>query len=87
MARKGFLNSEEINTLVFSCFEFGVKFPVYFPDVALTRKIHELVFDVPAFSRNIEQFASSVGRRGIVSTMQLTWKVLSLWVFGKRIYS
>ena len=24
-------------------------FPVYFPDVPLTRKIHELAFDVPRF--------------------------------------
>ena len=43
MARKGYLNSEEIDTLVFSCHEFGAKFPVYFPDVPLTRKIHEAV--------------------------------------------
>ena len=49
MARKGYLNSEEIDTLVFSCHGFGAKFPVYFPDVPLTRKIHELAFDVPRF--------------------------------------
>ena len=51
MARKGYLNSEEIDTLVFNCHEFGAKFPVYFPDVPLTRKIHELAFDVPRFVR------------------------------------
>ena len=49
MAHKGYLNSEETDTLVFSCHEFGAKFPVYFPDVSLTRKIHELAFDVPRF--------------------------------------
>ena len=49
MACKGYLNSEEIDTLVFSCHEFGAKFPVYFPDVHLTRKFHELAFDVPRF--------------------------------------
>ena len=36
MTRKGYLNSEEIDTLVFSCHEFGAKFPVYFPNVSLT---------------------------------------------------
>ena len=49
MAYKGYLNSEEFDTLVFSCYEFGAKFPVYFPDVPLTHKIHELAFDVPRF--------------------------------------
>ena len=49
MARKGYLNLEEIDTLVFSCHGFGVKFPVYFPDASLTRKIHELAFDVLRF--------------------------------------
>ena len=32
MARKGYLNSEKIDTLIFSCHEFGAKFPVYFPE-------------------------------------------------------
>ena len=32
MACKGYLNSEKIDTLVFSCGEFGAKFPVYFPE-------------------------------------------------------
>ena len=36
MARKGYLNSEEIDTVVFSCHELGAKFPVYLPDVSLT---------------------------------------------------
>ena len=31
------------------CCKFGELFPVYFPRVALTTKIHELVFDVPCF--------------------------------------
>ena len=35
MARKGYLNSEEIDTVVFSCHELGAKFPVYLPDVSL----------------------------------------------------
>ena len=34
MARKGYLNSEEI-AVVFSCHELGAKFPVYLPDVSL----------------------------------------------------
>ena len=49
MARKGYLNSEEIDTLVISCHEFGTKFPLYFPDAPLTPKIYELAFDVPRF--------------------------------------
>ena len=51
MARKGYLNSEKIDTLTFSCYGFGSKFSVYFPDVPLTRKIHELTFDVPGFAK------------------------------------
>ena len=87
MAHKGYLNSEETDTLVFSCHEFGAKFPVYFPDVSLTRKIQCTPLMYLDLSRNIKQLASSVKRRGKVSTMLLTWKVLSLWVFGRRIYS
>ena len=49
IARKGYLNSEEIDTLVFSCYEFGAKFQAYIPDVPLTPKIDELAFDVPRF--------------------------------------
>ena len=65
MARRGFLNSEEINTLVFSCFEFGAKFPDYFPDVLFTRKIHELDFDVPRFvkeHRTVILFSEEEGK-------------------------
>ena len=36
MAHKGYLNSEKIDTLTFSCYGFGSKFLVYFPDVPLT---------------------------------------------------
>ena len=49
MARKGYLNSEKIDTLVFSCYEIGAKFQAYVPDVPLTPKIDELAFDVPHF--------------------------------------
>ena len=49
MARKGYLNSEKIDTLIFSCYEFGAKFQAYIPDVPLTPKIHELALDVPHF--------------------------------------
>ena len=49
LACKGYLNSEEIDSLVFSCHEFGVKFSVYFPDVSSNWKIHQLAFDVLRF--------------------------------------
>ena len=49
MACKGYLSLEEIDTLVFSCYEFGAKFQAYIPDVSLNPKIHELAFDVPHF--------------------------------------
>ena len=54
MACKGYLNSEETDTLVFSCHEFGAKFPVYFPDIPLTQEIHELAFDVPRFVKEYQ---------------------------------
>ena len=49
MARKGYLNSEEIDTLVFNYYGFGAKFPVYFGDIPFTWKIHVLAFDAPWF--------------------------------------
>ena len=54
MACKGYLNSEETDTLVFSCHEFGAKFPVYFPDIPLTQEIHELAFGVPRFVKEYQ---------------------------------
>ena len=66
MACKRYLNSEETDTLLFSCYEFKTKIPVYFPDVLLTRKIHELY---PVLSMNIKQLVSSVKRSEKVSTM------------------
>ena len=54
MARKGYLNSEEIYTLVFSCHEFGAKFPIYFPDVSLTRKIQDIVVSLVDVAHNLK---------------------------------
>ena len=48
MARK-FLNNEEIERLGGLCNDFGKKFPIYFPTRKTTRKIHELIFNVPRF--------------------------------------
>ena len=64
MALKGYLNSEEIDTLVFSCHEFGAKFPVYFPDVSLTQKIHELAFDVRCFVKEHQTVGLSSEEEG-----------------------
>ena len=50
MARR-FLSEEEVNSLEILCYEFGTIFPAYFPYRNITRKIHELVFNVPCFVR------------------------------------
>ena len=49
MARKHILLDHEKARLTSLCYKFGELFFVYFPMVALTRKIRELVFDVPRF--------------------------------------
>ena len=49
MARKHILLDHEKARLTSLCYRFGELFLVYFPMVALTRKIRELVFDVPRF--------------------------------------
>ena len=49
MARKHILLDHEKARLTSLCYKFGELFPVYFQRVALTRKIHELVFDFPRF--------------------------------------
>ena len=49
MARKRILLDHEKKRVTSLCYKFGELFPVYFSRVALTRKIHELVFDVSRF--------------------------------------
>ena len=49
MARR-FLTDDECARLRTLCHSFGAKFPVVFPDRNITRKIHELVFNVPEFA-------------------------------------
>ena len=46
-----FLNEDEISTVESLCYKFGQKFPIFFPQRNITRKIHELVFNVPRFIR------------------------------------
>ena len=41
----------------------------------------------PVLWKNIKELASLVKRRGKVSIMLLTWRVVNLWVFDRRIYS
>ena len=48
MARR-FLNNEEIERLEGLCNDFRKKFPIYFLTLNITRKIHELIFNVPRF--------------------------------------
>ena len=49
MARKHILLDHEKARLTSLCYKFGKLFPTYFPRMALARKIHELIFDVPRF--------------------------------------
>ena len=49
MARKHILLDHEKARLTSLCYKLGELFSVYFPRVVLTRKIHELGFDVPCF--------------------------------------
>jgi len=49
MSKKRILCDREIRELRDCCTSFGTLFPVYFPEVNLTRKMHELIFHVPRF--------------------------------------
>ena len=44
-----FLDEAEIYRINVLCTDFGAKFPIYFPNRNIIRKIHELVFTVPNF--------------------------------------
>ena len=46
-----FLFEDKINSLEILCYEFGTIFPAYLPYRNITRKIRELVFNVPCFVR------------------------------------
>jgi len=46
---KTLLNEADIAFVTEKCWEFGALFPQYFPQENITRKIHELVFDIPEF--------------------------------------
>ena len=48
-----FLDEAKINRIDVLCTDFGAKFPIYFPNRNITRKMHELVFTVPNF---VKQF-------------------------------
>jgi len=49
MGKKRLLSETEITKLRDCCHRFGELFPVLFPSVNLTRKMHELIFHVPRF--------------------------------------
>ena len=51
ISARRFLTNSEIVTLEEHCNMFGCLFPKYFPDRSITRKIHELVFNVPKFAK------------------------------------
>ena len=46
---KRFLTEEEILKLEEQCVVFGQKFPMYFPERNIIRKMHELIFNIPKF--------------------------------------
>ena len=43
------LEDHEVSALEKLCLNFGRMFPLYFPQRSITRKIHELIFNVPNF--------------------------------------
>ena len=50
--RKNYLTVVEIARVKYLCNLFGERYPVCFPDETITRKMHELIFDVPRFLEN-----------------------------------
>ena len=61
---KKFLSEAEISRVQAKCWEFGTLFPKYFPNESITRKIHELIFDVPVFlsaHKTIGRYAEEEG--------------------------
>ena len=48
MSRR-FLEDHEVSALEKLCLNFGQMFPLYYPQRNITRKIHELIFNVPNF--------------------------------------
>ena len=51
---KRFLTEEEILKLEEQCVVFGQKFPMYFPERNIIRKMHELIFNIPKFVHKYE---------------------------------
>ena len=47
-----FLTESECTDLEEKCTHFGDIFPIFFPDRKITRKIHELIFNIPRFVKN-----------------------------------
>ena len=55
ISAKRFLTETEINTVKTLCTGFG-NFTKYFPNENFSRKIHELIFDVPCFWRSAKHW-------------------------------
>ena len=49
-----FLNDDEIERLEVLTIEFGEKFPIYFPNRNITRKIHEFIFNLVPFVKKFK---------------------------------
>ena len=61
-----FLSTDEINHLENLCTNFGEKFPLFFPARNITRKIHELIFNIPRFVKKVEDNWHALrARRGV----------------------
>ncbi len=58
-----FLTNHEIRLVEKLCTDFGKGFPVLFPDKNITRKIHELIFNVPLFYAGLEQVECYLKKR------------------------
>ena len=64
MARKFLTTNEVVIAVVELCHQFGRIFPVNFPNRNITRKIHELVFNVPHFIKNFKTTGMISGQEG-----------------------
>ena len=54
ISTRRFLTDDEIDFVDILCNQFGVFFPMYFPERNITRKIHKLLFTVPRFLRKFK---------------------------------
>ena len=76
ISAKRFLTETEINTAKTLCMGFG-NFTKYFPNENISRKIHELIFDVPRFlakHKTLGYLSEEKGESGHHSISKQLWQ-------------